>query len=316
MKGRRISPSVAVLAVLLFGVTMTLSATDTINFGDGALDAHFNGNGTPMVTLLIPNCSGGYCYLANGSANSTGHVQSNGSYTVYSVSSAPFYLTHQPDDSFRVTQTSDIYFSYTSQRGSTLTGKLWFSSISATNPQLISTGTATLNNTGGSMARYFSDGGTVNIAVGLTFPLQLLYTVNGFSAVEFQAGTIVGAGHCGGHDHHYWKDNPGQWQHGHGLTLGGHHYSDNDIQRLLQTPAGNDASLYLAHRLIGALLNVNNNLKGDPVQTVIDDANTLLGTGGLPQNVDPSSPAGQQMMGDAAVLDSYNNNNITTAAAQ
>jgi len=314
MKGRRIPSLVAVLAVLLFGVTMTLSATDTINLGDGALNAHFNGNGTPIVTLLIPNCSGGYCYLANGPANSTGHVQSSGNYTVYSVSSAPFYLTHQADDSFRVTQTSVIYFSYTSQRGN-LTGQLWFSLISATDSHLNSMGTATLNNTGGSLARYYPDGAAVNVTLGLTFPLQLLYTINGFSAVEFQIGTIVGANHCQGHDHHYWRDNPGQWQHGHGLTLGCHHYSDRDIEGLLQTSAGNDASLYLAHRLIGALLNVNNNLKGDPVQTVIDDANTLLGTGGLPQYVDPSSPAGQQMMGDAAVLDSYNNNNITTAAS-
>ena len=73
--------------------------------------------------------------------------------------------------------------------------------------------------------------------------------------------------------------------------------------------------MYLVHRLIAAMLNVNNNLKGDPVQTYIDDANNLLGTAQLPQQINPNSALGQQMLGDATILDSYNNNNITTAAS-
>jgi hypothetical protein len=51
------------------------------------------------------------------------------------------------------------------------------------------------------------------------------------------------------------------------------------------------------------------------VQTYIDDANNLLGTTQLPQQIDPNSPVGQQMLGDATLLDSYNNNYVTTAAA-
>ena len=318
MRTRRIPAFLAVIAILLFGMTGTLAAADQINLGDGLLNAHFNGNTTAIVTLLIPstNCSGGFCYLANGSATATGHLQSSGSYSVYSASNAPFYLTHNPDDSFKITQTSQINFSYTSQKG-TLTGLLWFASISSTNPQLISTMIGTLTSPGGSFARYFADGAKVTISVGVTFPLQTLYTVNGFTPVEFQNGTVVPANHCGGYDHHYWKNNSGQWQHGKGLTLGGKHYSDNDVQGLLQTSEQNDASVYLVHRLIAALLNVGNGTKGDPVQAIIDDANNLLGAGGrLPQGIDPSSAVGQQMMGDAAVLDSYNNNNITTAASQ
>jgi len=317
MKARRTPALIFAFVILLFGMTMTLVAQDQINLGDGLVNAHFNGNTTAVVSLLIPsiNCNGTVCYLANGSATGTGRLQSSGSYTVYSPSSAPFFLTHQLDDSFKITQTSAIYFTYSSQRG-TLGGNLYFASISATNSQLISTMVGTLTSATGSFARYFPDGGTVNISVGLTFPLQALYTVNGFSAVEFQNGTIKPASHCGGHDHNYWRHNPGQWQHGHGMTLGGSHYSDDQIQNLLQGSEQNDASMYLVHRLIGAMLNVGNNLKGDPVQTYIDDANNLLGNGQLPLQIDPRSTVGQQMLGDAAMLDSYNNNNITTAASQ
>ena len=64
------------------------------------------------------------------------------------------------------------------------------------------------------------------------------------------------------------------------------------------------------------MLNINNGSKGDPVQTFINDANNLLGLGRLPLQIDPSSAVGQQMQGDAAILDSYNNNNITTASSQ
>jgi len=97
--------------------------------------------------------------------------------------------------------------------------------------------------------------------------------------------------------------------------MGGNQYSDGQVQNLLSSSEQGDASMYLVHRLIGAMLNMGNNLKGDPVQTYIDDANNLLGNAQLPQQIDPNSTVGQQMMGDAAMLDSYNNNYITTAAS-
>ena len=317
MKARKTPALFFAFVILLLGMTTSLVADDQINLGDGQFNAHFNGNTTAIVSLLIPSiyCNGTVCFMANGSATATGHLQSSGTYTVYSPSSAPFFLTHQQNDSFKITQTSPIYFTYSSQRG-TLGGNLYFASISSTNAQLISTMVGTLTNATGSFARYFPDGGTVNISVGLTFPLQSLYTVNGFSAVEFQNGTIRPARHCGGHDHNYWRHNPSQWQRGQGMTLGGNQYSDDQVQSLLQGSEQNDASMYLVHRLIAAMLNVSNNLKGDPVQTYIDDANNLLGGVQLPQQIDPNSTVGQQMLGDAAMLDSYNNNNVTTAASQ
>jgi hypothetical protein len=41
-----------------------------------------------------------------------------------------------------------------------------------------------------------------------------------------------------------------------------------------------------------------------------------MGSGILPEHINPSSPVGQQMVGDAAILDGYNNGQITTACSQ
>lgn len=309
--------AIVFVVITVIGMTMTLAAQDQLTLGDGNLNAHFNGNETAVVSLLIPamDCSGGDCYLANGSATGTGHLQSSGTYTMYSPTNAPFLLTHNNDNSFTITQTSNIYFSYTSHSG-TLTGLLWFASDAPTSDQLVSTITGTLTSPGGSYARYFPDGGKVSISMQVTFPLDILYTVNGFAAAQFESGTIVPAHHCGNNDHNYYKHNPGQWQHGHGLTIGNNNYTDNQVEALLQASEQNDASMYLVHRLIAALLNAANGSKQDPVQTFVNDANVLLGTAQLPQQIDPNSAAGQQMLGDASILDSYNHNNITTAASR
>jgi hypothetical protein len=317
MKAQKAAVFLVVITVLLMGTTLTLAAQDQLTLGDGDLNAHFNGNETALVSLVIPatDCSGGECYLANGSASGTGRLQSSGTYTIYSPSSAPFLLTHNSNGSFTITQTSNLYFTYSSQAGN-LTGLLWFASDAPTSNQLVSTITGTLTSPGGSFARYFSDGGKVSITMQVTFPLDTLYTVNGFAAAEFESGTVVPAHHCGNNNQNYYENNPGQWQHGNGLTIGGNYYTDNQVETLLQTSEQNDASMYLVHRLIAALLNVANGSKQDPVQTIVNDANVLLGTARLPQQINPSSAVGQQMLGDGSVLDSYNHNNITTAAAQ
>jgi hypothetical protein len=322
MRAQRTLAFTAVIAILLFGMTMTLAAQDQINLGDGLLNSHFNGNKTPVVTLLIPstNCTGGFCYFANGSANGTGHLASNGSYQVYSTSNSPFFLTHNSDDSFTVTQTSPINFSYTSPQG-TLTGLLSMASVSSTSFNPIynlptSTITAVLTSAGGSFASYFSNGGNATIVVGLTFALQTLWQVNGFSTVEFQGGTIAPAGSCPPLTQGYWKNHTGAWNDGSGLTLGTSFYSNDQLENLLQTPVKGDASVDLAHQLIAALLNIDNGTTGIPVQSVINDANNLLGAGPIPENVKASSPIGQQMEGDAAVLDSYNSGQITNACSQ
>jgi len=319
MKVKTLATFLAVIATILLGMNLAFAnngQNDQINLGDGLKNSHFTGNSTAVITYLIPaiDCdSNNNCYIANGSASGTGHLQGSGSYQVYTTNStSPFFITARNDGSFRFTQNATIYFNYSSQNGN-LTGQLWFSTLIPTNNQLIYTLNATLTSPGGSYARYFSDGGNVTISVQVTFPLGILTTVNGFATAEFQTGTVVGAHHCGNYSHNYWQQNPRQWQHGHGLTIGGHWYSDNQVQNLLQTSEWNDASMYLVHRLIGAMLNINNSSKQDPAQSFIDDANVLLGNTQLPAGVNPNSALGQQMLGDAWVLDNYNNNNITTA---
>lgn len=305
------------LAFVVLALMLPALAQDQITLGDGLNNSHFNGNVNPVVTMLIPSiyCNGGVCSMAAAGASGSGHVQSNGNYMISSPSNAPFYLTHNPDDSFTITQTNPINFTYTSPQG-TLTGLLWFASISKTNSQLHSTMIGTMTAPGGTFAPYFPNGGHVTIDVGLTFPLQILWQVHGFSAVEFQSGTIVPAGNCAPLTQGYWKNHPGAWQDGSGLTLGTSFYTNDQLMALLNTPVQGDASVNLAHQLIAALLNIDNGTDGTPVQPTIADANNLIGAGPLPEHIPSSSPIGQQMVGDANVLDNFNNGLLGTGCAQ
>jgi hypothetical protein len=69
----------------------------------------------------------------------------------------------------------------------------------------------------------------------------------------------------------------------------------------------------LAHQLIGARLNLANGADPAPVSGTVADADTLLGgyTGKLPYAVEFSSPAGQSMLNDAAILKDYNHGELT-----
>jgi hypothetical protein len=72
--------------------------------------------------------------------------------------------------------------------------------------------------------------------------------------------------------------------------------------------------LILAHQLIAAKLNyLSNTVKVLAVTVTITDADSLLSgfSGKLPYHVDPSSTTGQLMVSDAAVLDIYNNGQLT-----
>jgi len=69
--------------------------------------------------------------------------------------------------------------------------------------------------------------------------------------------------------------------------------------------------LILADQLIAAWLNMANGSDPSPVTATIADANKLLEAGPIPENVDPSSPLGQKMVSDAAILDNYNNGLLT-----
>src|SRR5208337_2264368 len=118
MKAKTLAMFLAVIVTVLLGMNLSLFANsqnnDQLILGDGLMNSHFNGNETAVLSFLIPSidCSGGYCYMANGPASGTGHLQSSGTYQVYSASSAPFSVAHQSDGSFRVTQTATIYFNY------------------------------------------------------------------------------------------------------------------------------------------------------------------------------------------------------------
>ncbi len=196
---------VSLLVFLALGVAIPALAQDQLNLADGLNSVHFNGAGSTHISMLIPApyCSGGTCIIAQGAANGTGNLQSSGTYTVSSPATGcdpsgcpgPLYLTVNADGSSTVTQTEQIAFSYTSPDG-TLTGLLDFTSVSATDNNLKSTMVGTLTVTGGTFAQYFPNGGNVNITLGLTFPLQILWKFHGFSGSEFYSGTIVPTPAC------------------------------------------------------------------------------------------------------------------------
>jgi len=80
---------------------------------------------------------------------------------------------------------------------------------------------------------------------------------------------------------------------------------------ILNTPVNGDASLDLAHQLIAAMLNLANGSNPSPISSTISDANGDLGTGTIPEGIDPSSTLGADMTGDASTLDSFNEGNFT-----
>lgn len=111
----------------------------------------------------------------------------------------------------------------------------------------------------------------------------------------------------------YWKNHLSAWQDGSGMTLGTNFYTNAQLLSILQTPIRGDASLALAHQLIAANLNIASGTDSTPIQGVLSDANSLIGSGMIPEGIAPSSPTGQQMENDASVLDDFNNGYITSA---
>lgn len=120
------------------------------------------------------------------------------------------------------------------------------------------------------------------------------------------------AGHGGqrGCSHGFYKKS-GHWPSGitH-VQLGCQSYTKEQCLNLLVQPARGDASISLAHELIAAKINRVVGLPATPAQIqAITDADALLCsyTGRLPYNVPASSPAGQQMVALATILEAYNN---------
>jgi len=113
----------------------------------------------------------------------------------------------------------------------------------------------------------------------------------------------------------FWKNHQSAWADGSGMTLGSTFYTNAQLVAILQTPVRGDASVSLAHQLIAANLNVLSGTDPSPIQTTLDDANNLLGSGIVPERISPSSPIGQQMINDESVLDDFNNGGITNACS-
>ena len=110
----------------------------------------------------------------------------------------------------------------------------------------------------------------------------------------------------------FWKTDPDAWPVT-SLTLGSQTYSQVELLNLLNMPVRGDASLILADQLIATKLNIAHGSDPTPVSSTIIDADNLLRqfANKLPYRVAPSSSTGQRMVGDANMLDAYNNGNLT-----
>jgi len=97
------------------------------------------------------------------------------------------------------------------------------------------------------------------------------------------------------------------------MYLGSVQYTNAQLESILQSPVKGDASIALAHQLIAANLNIDAGTDATPIQSVLSDANSLLGGGTVPEGIAPSSTLGQQMENDESILDDFNNGDITTA---
>ena len=111
----------------------------------------------------------------------------------------------------------------------------------------------------------------------------------------------------------YWKNHQNVWADGSGMMLGTNFYTNAQLEAILQMPVRGDASVALAHQLIAATLNVDSGTDSTAIQPVLDDANSLIGAGIIPQRISPSSPIGEQMTSDESTLDDFNNGDITNA---
>jgi len=97
------------------------------------------------------------------------------------------------------------------------------------------------------------------------------------------------------------------------MNLGNVAYTASQLDDILDEPSGGNALLILAHQLIAAKLNILAGANPAPVSSTIASADEAIGSLVIPpvgaDDVDPSSPLGQTMVGLADTLDDYNNGN-------
>ena len=112
-----------------------------------------------------------------------------------------------------------------------------------------------------------------------------------------------------------WKNTPTSAWPVTSLLLGNQSYTSSQLQAILSTPVRGDASLILADQLIAAKLSIAGDSNPGPIASTISSADSLLAAqpGRLPYHVKPSSTTGQAMVNDGDILNSYNNDALTTS---
>ncbi len=105
----------------------------------------------------------------------------------------------------------------------------------------------------------------------------------------------------------FWKTHPDAWPVD-TLTLGGVVYTKEQALALLNTPPRGDATIILAHQLIGAKLNVANGADPTDVAQAIADADDWLIA--HPVGTKPKGPSREPGILLSETLDAYNNGDI------
>ncbi len=130
-----------------------------------------------------------------------------------------------------------------------------------------------------------------------------------FSPTLFAATTAIPQENCT-FTQGYWKTHPDAWPVS-ALTLGTVTYTKNQLLDILNTPAGGNGLLILAHQLIAAKLNIANGADPTLVASTIAAADALIDGLVIP-------PVGSGFLAPSAVnalkdvLDEYNNGSLGT----
>jgi len=107
----------------------------------------------------------------------------------------------------------------------------------------------------------------------------------------------------------YWKTHPLAWPVA-SLMLGTVNYTSTDLLSILNTPAGGNGLIILAHQLIATKLNVAQGADPTPVAAAIAAADAMIGGLVVPP-IGTDFLAAATTSGLAATLDNYNNGNTT-----
>jgi len=144
---------------------------------------------------------------------------------------------------------------------------------------------------------------------GSTVPI----TINGSTSAELNCGGTACPATIGFWKHHAFPASVQQ----NGLTIGGVHYSADDLLTILNNNGGN-AVVILGRQLVGALLNTAAGAKHNPAaDAAITTAEALLAANSLnllTSNVGPATTLGAALVAQSEILDGYNNADFHTCS--